>query len=101
MVDIVWDAEAVAHMLTRHGVTSAEATEAVNDPEALVRSPDPASRSGKSDRYIGYSTTRNELLVVILVRHEGAIYGGNAWPANEAHRRLYEGGQGNGQEDSR
>jgi uncharacterized DUF497 family protein len=93
MADVEWDADAVSHMHERHGVTPAEAEEAIDDPDALLRSPDPASRSGKSDRYIGWSTTRDELLVVIVVRHEGRLYGGNAWPANNAHRSLYEGRQ--------
>jgi uncharacterized DUF497 family protein len=91
VADIEWDPEAVAHMWERHGVTPDEAEEATDDPDALLRSPDPASRSGKSDRYVGWSSTRGELLVVIVVRHEGRLYGGNAWPANEAHRKLYEG----------
>lgn len=93
MVDIAWEPEAVAHMWERHGVTPNEAEEAIDDPDALLRSPDPASRSGKSDRYLGWSSTRGELLVVIVVRHEGRLYGGNAWPANEAHQKLYEGRQ--------
>lgn len=91
MADIEWDPEAVAHMWERHGVTPGEAKEAIDDPDALLRSPDPASRSGKSDRYLGWSSTRGELLVVIVVGHEGRLYGGNAWPANEAHRKFYEG----------
>ena len=101
MAEIVWDPEAVAHMMTSHGVTPAEAEEALDDPEVLVRSPDPASRSGMSDRYIGYSTTRSQLLVVILVRHDGTLYGGNAWPASDGHRKLYEGRQGNDEDDPR
>ncbi len=91
MADIEWDPEAVAHMWERHGVTPDEAEEAIDDSDALLRCPDPASRSGKSDRYVGWSDTRGELLVVIVVRHEGRRYGGNAWPANDAYRKLYEG----------
>jgi len=91
MVDIEWDPEAVEHMRERHGVSPLEAEEAIDDPEAVLRSPDPASRSGKSDRYVGWSTTRREVLVVIVVRHEGRLYGGNAWPANETYRNLYQG----------
>lgn len=90
---IEWDSRAAAHMWRRHGVTQTEAEEAIDDPEALLLTPDPASRSGKSDRYIGWSSTRAEVLVVIVVRHEGLLYGGNAWPANESHRKLYEGGR--------
>lgn len=91
MVRIQWDPMAVAHMWERHRVAPNEAEEAINDENALLRSPDPASHSGKSDRYVGWSPTRGEVLVVIVVRHEGRLYGGNAWPANDAHRKLYEG----------
>ena len=77
-------------MQRRHGVAPAEAEEAIDDPDALLRSPDPASRSGTSDRYIGWSATRREVLVVIVVEYGGRRYGGNAWTANDAHRRLYE-----------
>lgn len=93
MADIVWDPDAIAHMRDRHGVTPSEAEEAIDDPDCVLRSPDPSSRSGKSDRYVGWSSSRGDLLVVIVVRHEELVYGGNAWPANDAHRNLYEGRQ--------
>jgi uncharacterized DUF497 family protein len=101
VVDIVWDPDAVAHMRERHGVTAEEAEEAIDDPESLLRSPDPASRSGKSDRYIGWSLTRDELLVVIVVSHGERLYGVNAWPANAAHRNLYEGRRDDARPDPR
>ncbi|VXC02173.1 transposase [Pseudoclavibacter sp. 8L] len=90
MVRITWDPDAVAHMRDRHGVEPHQAEEALDDPEALLRSPDPASRSGRSDRYIGWSTSLQQLLVVIVIRHDGCLFGGNAWPANASHRKLYE-----------
>lgn len=90
MADVEWDPDAVAHMWERHGVTPAEAGEALDDPDAIRRSPDPASRSGTSDRYVGWSSTRRDVLVVIVVMHRGRLYGGNAWPANDAHRKLYD-----------
>lgn len=77
-------------MWDRHRVTPAEAEEGIDDPAALLRSPDPASRSRRSDRYVGCSTTRGQLLVVIVVRHGGRLYGGNAWPTYAAHRKLYD-----------
>lgn len=78
-------------MWERHGITPDETEEAIEDPDALPRSPDTTSRSGKSDRYLRWSSARGELLVVIVVRHEGRLHGGNAWPANESHRKLYGG----------
>ncbi len=45
------------HVWERHGVEVAWLTEELSDPEALVLSPDPASRSGRSIRTIGYSVS--------------------------------------------
>jgi uncharacterized DUF497 family protein len=88
-IDVEWDDEAVAHMLASHGVTVAEAEEALADVERVAQIPDPASRSGNSDRYIGWSTSREELLVVIVVCDGDVLYGGNAWPANSNAQRIY------------
>lgn len=93
---IIWDPVAVLHMWDRHGVSPAEAEEALSDPEALMQSPDPASRSKKSDRYIGWSSSRGEVLVVIVIRHHDQLFGGNAWAANSTQRALYEGRRNNG-----
>ena len=42
-------------MLARHGISVAEAMEAIADPDAVLFSPDPKSRSGSSARLLGYS----------------------------------------------
>lgn len=85
--DVVWLPGPVAHMWLRHRITPDEANEAIRDREVVLRSPDPASRSRRSDRYIGWSWTRSE---VLLVKHEGQWFGVNAWPANLSNRRQYE-----------
>ncbi|MGO1320089.1 MAG: hypothetical protein ACTII7_11870 [Galactobacter sp.] len=95
MANIRWVPESVTHMWERHRVTPDEAEEAIDDPEALLQSPDPAGRSGMSDRYVGWSDTRDELIVVIVIRFDGETYGSNAWPANTTHQRLYEERYGN------
>jgi hypothetical protein len=76
-------------MLASHGVTVYEAEEALDDVDRVAQIPDPASRSGSSDRYIGWSASRRELLVVIVVRDGDVLYGGNAWPANPTAQRIY------------
>ncbi|WP_308465052.1 BrnT family toxin [Rathayibacter soli] len=43
MADVEWDSEAVAYMWERHGVTPDEAEAAIDDPDALPRSPDPGA----------------------------------------------------------
>lgn len=88
-IEVEWDDGAVAHMLASHGVTVPEAKEALADVERVAQVPDPASRTGSSDRYIGWSTSRNELLVVIVVHDGDVLYGGNAWPANAKAQRIY------------
>ena len=57
----------------------------------------PASRSGDSVRVIGYSSTAQEVLTVILVvadvdqseRPDGDWWGSNAWEASHRDRRIY------------
>ena len=62
------------HMWDTHKVATAEADEAVHDIDAVWFDPDPASRSHRSVRVIGYSHSRRAILTVILVRpDEGPI----------------------------
>lgn len=90
-VDWVHGAE---HMWTRHQVTVTEADEALGDIDAVWFDPDPAGRSGKGVRVIGYSHTRRAVLTVILVcRDEGGFYGANGWESNRSDRLRYERGE--------
>ncbi|WP_206445633.1 hypothetical protein [Agrococcus sp. KRD186] len=89
MAYVEWTPEALAHMRERHGVMQEEADDAIADPNALCISPDPSSRSGMSDRWIGWSHSRAEVLVVIVVRRGENRFGANAWTANRAHRERY------------
>ncbi len=63
------------------------ANEAFTDDDALIESPDPASKSGRTDRLIGYSKTARIVIVVIYLRDE--MIGVNAWKANETQARRY------------
>jgi uncharacterized DUF497 family protein len=63
------------------------ANEAFADDDALVDSPDPASKSGKTDRLVGYSPSARMVIVVIYLRRERI--GVNAWKANAAQNRRY------------
>lgn len=55
---------------------------------------DPASRSGRSVRVIGYSETAGAILTVILVPREGPHdwWGANAWRSSDRDIRIYEKG---------
>lgn len=79
-------------MLERHGVSVAEGMEAIADPDAVLFSPDPKSRSGSSARLLGWSASRRQVLVIILVVREdepGAWWGANGWVATGADRERY------------
>lgn len=86
------------YIRARHHVEPSWATEAVNDPAAYWRDPDPASTSGASVRLIGYSGTADAVLAVILVRADtdpqdrpdGDWWGANAWVANARDIRIYQ-----------
>lgn len=75
-------------MWDRHEITPEQAEEALADPYVLAYIPDPASKSGQSDRYIGMCE-RTGVLVVIVVRHLGRQYGANGWRANDQATKAY------------
>lgn len=92
LVEIAWSLKAVTHIWERHQVRPAEANEAVNDIDAIWYEPDPASKSGLTDRVVGYSPTREQVLCVVVLKVEGDYQGINAWPANASYRRRYNKG---------
>jgi hypothetical protein len=53
----------------------------------LVDAPDPASKSGLSDRLVGYSLSARMVIVVIYLRDD--LIGLDAWKANETQARRY------------
>lgn len=65
------------------------ANEALSDPDALRIDPDPASKSGRSVRTIGYSSQADWLVSVITVEEAGETYGVNGWKSNETDARRY------------
>ena len=90
--DVDWT-HGAEHMWIKHQVSVGEATEALNDPEALLFDPDPKSKSRTSARVIGYSSTAGGVLVVILVhRNQDRWWGANGWRANSSDRRIYREG---------
>ena len=58
-------------------------------PDALRIDPDPASRSERSARTIGYSTSAGYLVTVITAEDTGVTYGVNGWQSNEIDIRRY------------
>jgi len=52
--------------------------------DALVDSPDPASKSGETDRLAGYSPAARMVIVVVYLRDRL-----NAWKANPTQTRRY------------
>lgn len=81
----------------RHGISAAWADEAVNDRHAVWQVPDPASRSGRSVRVIGYSPAVQAVLTVSLLaadadpdeHPDGDWWGSNAWVSNQQDQGLY------------
>lgn len=77
------------YMSTRHGVTPAEADDALSDPDAVTLIPDPASVSGKSIRVIGRARSTGRILTVIVLDRQRIRYGVNGWLANPTDQRRY------------
>ena len=76
-------------MRVRHGIVVVWAEEALDDPEALRIEPDPASKSGRSVRMVGYSPSAGFLVTVITLTDGGTTYGVNAWRSSETDVRRY------------
>lgn len=87
-MDVDWSHRG-GYVALKHGVRPQEANEALRDPERLVIAPDPASRSGRSVRVIGWSRTHGAVLTVIVVEDEGVEYGVNAWSSSPTDQRRY------------
>lgn len=80
------------YMRERHGIEVTWATEALADPDAIEISPDPASKSGRSVRTIGYSLSAGFLVTVITVEEGEATYGVNGWRSSPTDVRRYREG---------
>lgn len=79
-----------AHYIQKHGVTVAQAEEALADPNLAFLNPDPTSKSGVSTRTIGYSPSAGHILTVITVESNGTTYGVNCWKSNGRDQRIYK-----------
>lgn len=77
------------YMLARHGIHPAWADEALNDPDRLVITPDPASRSGRGTRTIGWSHPASRIVTIITLTEGDTLYGVNGWVANNKDQALY------------
>lgn len=75
--------------VAKHGLTSAAADESLDDPNRLDIDPDPPSRSGRTVRVIGWSTSLQSLVTVIILPKDDVTWGVNAWPANSTDQRRY------------
>lgn len=89
--DIDWSF-AEEHMWSRHRVLVQWAMEAAQDQRRITFDPDPASRSGSSIRFIGYSPQADAVLVVIAARFGGRLFAASAWRANDVQARKYREG---------
>jgi hypothetical protein len=77
------------YMLARHGIEPAWADEALADPDRVVLTPDPASKSGRGVRTIGWSHSAGRVVTVITLVDNDHLYGVNGWVANSSDQRLY------------
>lgn len=78
--------------IAKHGVTAAQAGEALTDPDAVVFNPDYNSRNGEGVRTIGFSPSADSVLTVITYVVDGVMHGASAWKSNSLDRRYYRRG---------
>lgn len=91
MDKVNWE-EREEYMYSRHKITVLEATEAIADPLAVWIEPDPASKSGKGIRVIGWSTTKDCAITIILVNNKGELFGANGWKSDNRDFGIYKNG---------
>jgi uncharacterized DUF497 family protein len=77
------------YMRERHGIEVQWVNEALAEPDAVQIAPDPASKSGRSVRTIGYSPTAGHLVTVITVTENEVTYGVNGWKSSDTDARRY------------
>jgi hypothetical protein len=77
------------YMLARHGIEPAWADEVLADPDRVVLTPDPASKSGRGVRTIGWSHSASRIITVITLVDNDHLYGVNGWVSNSSDQRLY------------
>lgn len=70
------------------------ANEAYADIDA-VRFPDPASRTGRGVRTVGWSGAAGMLITVITIDEGGRVWGANAWKSSRSDREIYRKGMAN------
>lgn len=99
-MNLEWRPSPAAHMWASHQVTREQANEAVNDPLGGYHYPTSRSQSGQTGRWVGYSPTRGDVLVVTLLpkvipsapdpdNPPNEWWGINGWKADATHRRIY------------
>ncbi|MHB8186451.1 MAG: hypothetical protein ACYDDU_10265 [Dermatophilaceae bacterium] len=77
------------YMLARHSIHPVWANEVLDDPDRVVITPDPASKSGLAVRTIGWSHTANRIITVITLADNHRLHGVNGWVANSSDQKLY------------
>lgn len=75
--------------IAKHGLTPEVCDEAFADPNRLVIEPDPASVSGRTIRVIGWASSIQALVTVIVLPDSGVTWGVNAWRSNSTDQRRY------------
>jgi uncharacterized DUF497 family protein len=78
--------------IAKHGITSEQADEALNDANAVTFNPDYNTKSGRQVRTLGYSPSARAVLSVITLDTGGVVWGVNAWQSNSRDRRYYHQG---------
>jgi len=95
MHEVIDCTAAVQHIWDRHRILAEWVEQACADADRVILDPDPASRSGRSVRIVGFSSGYGYPITVVAVRRSDRLVVASAWPANSKDRRTYLEGQGN------
>ena len=86
------------YMEESHGIAPRVANDALADPNRVVIDPEYSGVTGRSVRIVGYTVLIDAIVTVIVLSDGGVDYGVNGWRANEKDRRVYQKGDGHGQD---
>jgi len=95
MDEVIDCTAAVEHIWDRHRILPEWVEQACADTDRVILDPDPASRSGRSVRIVGFSSGYGYPITIVAVRRRDHLVVASAWRANSRDRRTYREGQGN------
>lgn len=86
---------AAGHIWHTHQILIEWVKEACADVDRVILDPDPASKSGRSLRIVGFSSSFGHPITVVAIRRQSRLEVTSAWRSNSRDARIYRERQAN------